>query len=1184
MNVSRLRVAFVAISLLTGGPAFAQYNLTVTARMQAGAPAGTIGQVIVDPSSLPTTTTPSISCSTDGTGSCVGAAAAGATVILAPADVSNSTFAGWYGCSSTAGNLCSVNMTAAKAVTANFRPATFPLTTKTYSTTATLVSYLTAATTPAIDCETRTGTTHTACTGAVAALATNVVVTAVPAAGTKVTAWAGCTPATATTCTIATMSASKLVTATFGPANIPITAQVSGGGTITSPLVTGKVTDAMSCSAAAGADCTAQVVSGQAITLTAAAATGYSFIGWNSTPTGLCSGTAATCTIASVTSAASVGGTFRSTSCNSCHGIPPSSHVASNWTAACGDCHAGYTGSSVNTSLHMDGTKETGGNPYPPAPAGDGFNVEVQSAVLAAGAHPVVTAKFTDNAGNPLDMSAYWSGNQFRAGWTATGSASTPRIGIAMINADGTFNQMLVSSLTGATASSSETLATTGAQFAALGGGVYNITLTYYLASSTNTASGALNRRTAYDPTKTYRIMFFGGRYGFANKSMLYAANATKDLVPDGVSAQVSHDIMGGSCMACHGATFKIDVHGNSRFSAQVCKMCHFDGYGARVSYDPGSGTTTYYDPSVAATMDMGYQNFVHRLHNGLNTKDHFPVAKKMAPSHSLYFEGAGPTGGTSTPALAVLDPELTTDCGICHRGPDASVWYQKPSRKACGSCHDINWTTGTRFSDGATVHAVITDDSLCAICHPATGSIGGGIWPVQKVHGRFFEPNHNLDFTASIPALATAPRDFRVTLMDVSAVGTTVPTLRVSATLDGAAYDIKAGVAASTTSGGRVATCAFQIAGPTTDYVIPNAGSTAVSCTPTASWTATGTPGEYTFKSASATFFAGKPVGYYTAAFEIMYTDQVAASNGDIVRHPASANPNFLTVKWDGTSATVATSAEAALFSRRTVVDFAKCNSCHYDLGFHSNRGRKGPDYCATCHNPKLDNGGRARFTVAEAWVDAAVTTAKVYLPESVSLNVFIHRIHMGEKLPSVAKKELALAGFTGQTTPTAVASPWVPVPNEIKYGATRSNFVGLDATTKPNISDFTEFNMPNPMGRCDQCHINDGAKQTWALNEGTGLAPIERTYRLCDPVTPTWATEPWCNIPGSAGAAKLTTVVTPPLKAVCTSCHDSAATNAHTDLYTINPMTAGAIELCVSCHGAGKTFDSLDAHRAIP
>ena len=537
-----------------------------------------------------------------------------------------------------------------------------------------------------------------------------------------------------------------------------------------------------------------------------------------------------------------------------------------------------------------------------------------------------------------------------------------------------------------------------------------------------------------------------------------------------------------------------------------------------------------------------------------------------------------------SSDLLAVLDPELTTDCGICHKGPDASVWYQRPSRKACGSCHDINWTTGKRFSDGATVHAVITDDSLCAICHPATGSIGGGIWPVQKVHGRFFEPNHNLDFTASIPALAAAPRDFRVTLMDVSAVGTTVPTLRVSATLDGAAYDIKAGVAASTTSGGRVATCAFQIAGPTTDYVIPNAGSTAVSCTPTASWTATGTPGEYTFKSASATFFAGKPVGYYTAAFEIMYTDQVAASNGDIVRHPASANPNFLTVKWDGTSATVATSAEAALFSRRTVVDFAKCNSCHYDLGFHSNRGRKGPDYCATCHNPKLDNGGRARFTVAEAWVDAAVTTAKVYLPESVSLNVFIHRIHMGEKLPSVAKKELALAGFTGQTTPTAVASPWVPVPNEIKYGATRSNFVGLDATTKPNISDFTEFNMPNPMGRCDQCHINDGAKQTWALNEGTGLAPIERTYRLCDPVTPTWATEPWCNIPGSAGAAKLTTVVTPPLKAVCTSCHDSAATNAHTDLYTINPMTAGATELCASCHGAGKTFDSLDAHRAIP
>jgi len=1187
MNVSRLRIAFVAIGLLASGPAFAQYNLTITARMQAGAPAGTIGQVIIDPSSLPTTTTPSIACATDGTGTCVGLAAAGATIVLAPADVSNSTFASWSGCTSTSGNLCNVTMTAAKAVTANFRPTTFPLTAKTYSTTATQVSYLTAATTPAIDCETRTGTTHTACTGAVAAFATSVVVTAVPAAGTKVTAWAGCTPTSATTCAISSMSTSKLVTATFGAANIPVTAQVSGGGTITATLG-GSVTDAMSCSATSGADCSAQVVGGGSITLTAAAGSGYTFIGWSSTPTGLCSGTALTCTLTNVTAAAAVGATFRTSACASCHGVPPSSHGTA--TQSCATCHTNYTTSSVNTATHMDGKVEVAGAPVA-APAGDGFNAQILGAMLAADAQPVVRMRFTNDAGQGLDMSAagYFSPTapQYRAGWTTGGLARTPALGITRVDADGTFHPAMVTTLANSTtysnaASTSENLSV--ANFAVAAGqpaGTYDVTLALNWMPSTSYATPTtLTPRIAFDANATYRVVFLGARFGAADRKMQTSANATLDLSPSGTL--ISHQIVtDDACGACHGK-FKINFHSDQRIGAQTCKLCHYDGRGlaASATFDPNQATT-----------DMGYQNFVHRLHSGLDTKHHFTGRDiKMAPSHSLYFEGSSNPSGV--PAIAVVDPELTTECSICHKGVDASVWYTKPSRKACGSCHDINWTTGRKFSDGSAAHPVfpMTDDNGCSTCHPASGSINSaaGIWPVQKVHGKFFEPNHKLDFTSSLPSLANGPRDFRLTLMDVSAVGTTVPTFKVSATLDGAPYDMWDGAGASTmVAGGRLGTCAFQVAGPTTDYVIPADGSNStLSCATRNGWVSTGIPGEYTFKSAASTrqFFLGKPAGYYTAAFEIMYTDQVVASNGDIVRHPASANPNFLTVKWDGTSASVVTGAEQALNARRNVVEFAKCNNCHYDLGFHSNRGRKGPDYCATCHNPKLDNGTRARFKVSEAWIDAAVSPNPVYLPESVSLNVFIHRIHMGEKLPSVAGVELTLPEPNLVTTIAAIGSPWVPVPGEIKYGATRAASVGLTAATGPGISDFTEFNMPNPMGRCDQCHVSSGAKQTWALNENPGLAPIERTYRACVSTTPSWATEPWCNVTSNSGPAKLTTVVTPPLKAVCTSCHDSAATSAHTDLYTVNPMTAGATELCASCHGAGKAFDSILVHQPIP
>jgi predicted CxxxxCH...CXXCH cytochrome family protein len=42
------------------------------------------------------------------------------------------------------------------------------------------------------------------------------------------------------------------------------------------------------------------------------------------------------------------------TACGNCHGLPPPNHAASSTT--CGTCHTGYTASSVNTALHMNGT------------------------------------------------------------------------------------------------------------------------------------------------------------------------------------------------------------------------------------------------------------------------------------------------------------------------------------------------------------------------------------------------------------------------------------------------------------------------------------------------------------------------------------------------------------------------------------------------------------------------------------------------------------------------------------------------------------------------------------------------------------------------------------------------------------------------------------------------------------
>jgi OmcA/MtrC family decaheme c-type cytochrome len=574
----------------------------------------------------------------------------------------------------------------------------------------------------------------------------------------------------------------------------------------------------------------------------------------------------------------------------------------------------------------------------------------------------------------------------------------------------------------------------------------------------------------------------------------------------------------------------------------------------------------------------------VHGVHNGQvlkgGTASASPPATpsvsdfseiKMAPSHSLYFEnGAGTcTVGTNTTAacVTVIDPELTTSCEICHSGADAGNAFSKPSRVACGSCHtSVNFTGGTGHDGGFG----LLDDGACTFCHPADGTIGytSAGWmspaPVKAVHGRWFEPAHKVNFqqilaNAALTAypLPDAGHNFQVTLDSVTANAAGALTYTATFTLDGSPFSVNPLPDATF----RLATCAFQLAGPTgSDYVVPATGSTAQSCTTVANWVSTGTPGQ--FRYVGSAYLNGKADGVYTAAYEIMIQREIttpanAPGAGDKIRKPFSANPNFLQITKTGGATAVVSAGGAA---RRAVVSFDKCNNCHVDLGFHSNRGRKGPDYCATCHNPKLDNSGRARFKVSEAYQIPGQPAGTIgYLPESVSMNVFIHRIHMGDELSSVVSP----------ATKSPLSAYRDPAVGRIAYGATRSAFVGLDAATAPDISDFSLFAMPNPMTRCDQCHIS---MATAGLPTGA-RAPVERNYRLCNPVTVSWDTVQWCNVTATTGApAAGVVVVTPPMKAVCTGCHDSAAADTHADSFTTNPMTAGAVEQCAGCH-SGQT-----------
>lgn len=364
MNALRLRTLLTTAGVLAATAAHGQtYGVTVYARMSGS---GAVGRVELAPAvdvppagagaeDLPASapTTPSIACATNAATNCAGQATAGSVVVLQPVSVNNAAFVSWAGCTSItpAGAgvpfpRCNLSMTAARTVTANFKVATFALTVKTYPAltptyTPPYLGWLQAPTTPAIDCQTG-NPAYPACSGR-ANNGDTVVVTAVPGPLSRVTNWSGCTSSTATTCSVLTTS-DKTVSATFGAADVVITGGVQGSGTITAPLG-GAVVDGMLCPG----DCSASVTPGGSITFTATPGAGTQFYAWTG-----CASTTPTCTLANVTAPASVTATFTAATCAGCHAVPPP--LPHPNAPECGNCHPGFTSTSVNTAVHMNGT------------------------------------------------------------------------------------------------------------------------------------------------------------------------------------------------------------------------------------------------------------------------------------------------------------------------------------------------------------------------------------------------------------------------------------------------------------------------------------------------------------------------------------------------------------------------------------------------------------------------------------------------------------------------------------------------------------------------------------------------------------------------------------------------------------------------------------------------------------
>lgn len=513
-----------------------------------------------------------------------------------------------------------------------------------------------------------------------------------------------------------------------------------------------------------------------------------------------------------------------------------------------------------------------------------GLKVKINSITnVAAGKKPVIDFNLMDDYDRPLD----------RLGLVTPGAVSTLGFILSRWDADGRdYYTYTTRTRSGVTNPSGDN-----------GGKYTDLEVGHYLYEFGTVMPADL------DPTTTLTLgVYARRRVTEPIQKDYYAENVFIDFRPDGQMPAEGWGAMPDTDATCNRCHDVLAEHGGTRRTAQMCAMCHNN----QVQPDPDTGES------------FNGKVLWHKIHMGAN----LPTVQ----AGGSYVAGADFSG--------VVFPQDIRNCETCHdqEAPEKDIWWNNPTRQACGSCHDdINWVTGENHGGGLQV-----DDVSCTNCHYEDGDDFG-----PSVKGAHIVPTESRQL-----------KGLKAEIVSVSNVGPGLaPTVVFKITeKDGKAVD-------GNKLGGSFAPI---LAGPTSSYK---------------TYYREDARNKATYDAA-----AGTTTYTFTNVIPEGATGSWAIS-GDFRRSislkPGDGGANFNVNEGAYNPIKYVAVTDSAPAARRTSVTIGQCNSCHEALALHGGQ-RFAIEECVICHNPVT--------------TDEAVRTQGI--PESVSFQRMIHRIHTGEEL----------------------------------------------------------------------------------------------------------------------------------------------------------------------------------------